>query len=188
MLDIVAADTVLHHRHVCPPEHVCSPCAQTLPTPRRVELVLARSAQAEEVVRGLHAAGRAVHLVTGGFLPLVEPLAARLGIPPARVHANRLLFTPGGAYAGFDPAQPTARAGGKRAAVAAIKAAAAAAGDGARAVTAVMVGDGATDAEARGAGAADAFVAYGGVARRGAAAAAADWRITDLRALLACLK
>ncbi len=145
-----------------------------------------------------------MHLVTGGFAPLVAPLAARLGVPADRVHANRLLFAAaaggdggyggGGAYAGFDASEPTARAGGKRlsvaAALAAVDADAAAAaasrggsGGGAPAA-AVMVGDGATDAEARGEGGAGLFVGYGGVARRAAVRAAADWYINDLRALL----
>ncbi len=130
-------------------------------------------------MRRLHSDGRAVHLVTGGFRPLVEPIAARLNISAERVHANRLFFAADGAYAGFDASEPTARTGGKRAAVAAIKAAVAN-----QPCVAVMVGDGATDAEARGPGAADIFVAYGGVTQRPAVGASADWCVADLRVLL----
>jgi phosphoserine phosphatase len=145
-------------------------------------------------VRRLHAAGRRVHLVSGGFLPLIAPVAARLAIPAARITANRLLHRPSdGAYEGLDPAPPTAAAGGKARAVAAIRAAAAAeaatAGQEAGAASierpvAVMVGDGATDAEAVAPGAAAAFVGYGGVVDRPAVRARADWYITDLRELL----
>jgi phosphoserine phosphatase len=122
-----------------------------------------------------------VHLVTGGFHQIVQPIATRLNISSARVHANRIHFSADGEYAGFDTSEPTAGAGGKRVAVAAIKSAAAVAN---RPCIAVMVGDGATDAEARGPGAADLFVAYGGVKRRPAVAASADWCVTDLRVLM----
>ena len=137
--------------------------------------------QAEELVRRLHRDGRAVHLVTGGFRPLVEPIAARLNISAARVHANRLYFASDGTYADFDALEPTARAGGKRVAVARIKSAAAVAG---QPCVVVMVGDGATDAESRGPGAADLFVAYGGVTQRPAVGASSDWCVTDLRTLM----
>ena len=157
------------------PRFLCPNISQT-------PLIVAGGAtQAEELVRRLHSDGRAVHLVTGGFRQLVEPIAARLNISAELVHANRLLFAADGTYAGFDASEPTARAGGKRVAVAAIKAAAAAAS---QPCVVVMVGDGATDAEARGPAAADLFVAYGGVVRRPAVGASADWCIADLRTLL----
>ena len=52
----------------------------------------------------------------------------------------------------------------------------------------VMVGDGATDAEARAPGAADAFVCYCGVVLREGAARRADWCIKDIHTLLAVLR
>lgn len=82
-----------------------------------------------------------------------------------------------GEYAGFDRDEFTSRSGGKPAAIRDIRAR-----RGVRRV--VMVGDGATDLEARTEqGAACLFVGYGGVVVRDNVAAAADWyvrRIDDL--------
>ena len=52
----------------------------------------------------------------------------------------------------------------------------------------VMVGDGATDAEARRPGAADVFIGYGGAVRRPAVAAAADWYVLSIQPLLDALE
>jgi len=51
----------------------------------------------------------------------------------------------------------------------------------------VMVGDGATDAEARQPGGADVFIGYGGAVRRPAVAAAADWYVMSIQPLLDAL-
>ena len=50
-----------------------------------------------------------------------------------------------------------------------------------------MVGDGATDLEARQPGGADVFVGYGGVVQRPAVAAAADWYIISIQELMDAL-
>jgi phosphoserine phosphatase len=94
-----------------------------------------------ELVAALHARGQHVWLVSGGFRQMIEPVAARLGIAEGRVVANTLRFDADGSFAGHDGAEPTARAGGKLRAIAALKASR---GYG----TVVMVGDGATDMEA----------------------------------------
>ena len=52
----------------------------------------------------------------------------------------------------------------------------------------VMVGDGATDAEARQPGGADIFIGYGGAVRRPAVAAAADWYVLSIQPLLDALE
>ena len=52
----------------------------------------------------------------------------------------------------------------------------------------VMVGDGATDAEARRPGGADIFIGYGGAVRRPAVAAAADWYVLSIQPLLDALE
>lgn len=52
----------------------------------------------------------------------------------------------------------------------------------------VMVGDGATDAEARRPGGADVFIGYGGAVRRPAVAAAADWYVLSIQPLLDALE
>ena len=48
----------------------------------------------------------------------------------------------------------------------------------------VMVGDGATDLEARQPGGADMFIGYGGVVERPSIASKADWYIYNIRDLL----
>ena len=55
------------------------------------------------------------------FLPCFQPVAFELGIPPENIIANQLLFGTSGEYAGFDPAEPTSRSGGKAKAVQQIK-------------------------------------------------------------------
>jgi len=47
----------------------------------------------------------------------------------------------------------------------------------------VMVGDGATDLEARQPGGADIFIGYGGVVERPSVASKADWYIYNIRDL-----
>ena len=95
-----------------------------------------------ELVARLQAKGTPVFLVSGGFRAIINPIADSLKIPRARVFANTILFDAGGAYAGFDAAEHTSRSGGKLAAVRDIRAT--------HGVTppVVVVGDGATDAEA----------------------------------------
>jgi phosphoserine phosphatase len=51
----------------------------------------------------------------------------------------------------------------------------------------VMVGDGATDLEARQPGGADIFIGYGGVVERPSIAAKADWYMSDIRDLIKAL-
>lgn len=51
-----------------------------------------------------------------------------------------------------------------------------------------MVGDGATDAEARQPGGADIFIGFGGAVRRPAVAAAADWFVMSIQPLLDALE
>ncbi len=51
----------------------------------------------------------------------------------------------------------------------------------------VMVGDGATDLEARQPGGADIFIGYGGVVERPSIASKADWYIYKIRDLLEAL-
>lgn len=126
---------------------------------------------------------RRVHIVSGGLEPLVLPIAARLGIPPARVHCNRLLFDDTGAYSGFDASRPTARSGGKALALKAIRTTAAA--EGCRAII-VMIGDGVTDLEAG--VAADAFIGFGGVVSRPAVQAAAPAFVTSFAPLLQAVR
>ena len=54
--------------------------------------------------------------------------------------------------------------------------------------TLVMVGDGATDLEARQPGGAEMFIGYGGVVARPTIAGKADWYIYDIQSLIAALQ
>jgi phosphoserine phosphatase len=108
-----------------------------------------------------------VRVVSGGLLPPVAALAAELGVPADRVAAVAIRFHPDGAYADFDAASPLARSGGKALALR----------DWGLARPALLVGDGATDLEAR--PAVEAFAAYMGVAFRPAVAAGADFVLRD---------
>ncbi len=119
---------------------------------------------AAETVAALAARGVVLQVLSGGLLPAVAHLSRHLGIAPDRVAAVDLQFGADGAYTGFDTASPLARAGGKRTWVEAHLA---------RLPRPILlVGDGATDLEAR--PAVDAFAAFAGVVRRQDVVAGAD--------------
>jgi len=136
---------------------------------------------AASLVAALRARGIAVYLVSGGFRPLIAPAAAELGLDPsAHVVANSFVFPPSGggaaaadtgAFATFDTNEPTSSSGGKARALEAIIAA-----NGYK--TVLMVGDGATDLEAR--PPAVAVIGFGGIADRPAVRAGADWFVYAL--------
>jgi len=101
-------------------------------------------------VAQLQAAGWTVLILSGGFRQAIAPLAQYLGI--ARVEAVDLFFDPQGAYAGFDQGFPTARSGGKPERILALK-------KELQPDRVVMVGDGASDLEAK--PAVDLFIGFG---------------------------
>lgn len=119
---------------------------------------------AREVVAALHQHDVDVRILSGGLLPAVRTLAAELGVPGEKVAAVPVRFHDDGSYAGFDDRAAPARAGGKLEVVRGWLPALP------RPV--MLVGDGATDLEAR--PAVDLFVAFAGVADRPAVTAAAD--------------
>lgn len=82
-----------------------------------------------------------------------------------------------GSYAGFDDKEYTSRSGGKCEAVKHIKSK-----WGFDKIA--MVGDGATDLEARQPGGADIFIGYGGVVFRENIAQQADWYVMDIQEIL----
>ena len=134
------------------------------------------------LVAALRARGAAVFLVSGGFTQMIHPVADALGLPRERVFANTLLFDAAtGQYAGFDKTAFTCRSGGKAAATEHIRTL------GAHAPL-VMIGDGATDLEARRPGGADIFIGYGGIAQRPVVMAGADWFVTSFDPLIAALQ
>ena len=137
------------------------------PTRARVEAlgreyVDALVPDARDVVAALRGLGKTVRVVSGGLRPPVEAVAAALGLGADAVAAVGISFDGDGAYAGFERASPLGRSGGKEAVLR----------GWALPRPALLVGDGATDLEAR--PAVDAFAAYMGVAFRPAVAAGAD--------------
>jgi phosphoserine phosphatase len=112
-----------------------------------------------------------VYLVSGGFRIMIEPVADSLNInPQTNIIANTLLFDDDGNYAGFDPNEPTSKDMGKPKALQQIQ-------DNKKYRTMVMVGDGATDAQAK--PPAKAFIGFGGVVERQAVKEKSDWFVTD---------
>ncbi|KAG8461937.1 hypothetical protein KFE25_013956 [Diacronema lutheri] len=128
----------------------------------------------QSLVAALKRDGKRVFLVSGGFRQMIEPVADGLGIAREDVVANRLFFNEDGSFAGFDRDEPTSRSGGKAVAIGRLKAA-----HGLSSV--VMVGDGATDAEA--CPPADAFIGYGGVVEREAIKKLTPWYVLSMAEL-----
>src|SRR5512140_135548 len=130
--------------------------------------IMSRVLGTREVVSTLLGLRVDVHLVTAGVEQAILPLAAELGIRERAVHAVRLDFDDAGRYAGFDRRSFLTRPGGKELVIRDIRARAKG--------KAAFVGDGITDAEAR--GAVDLFIGFGGVAIRDAVREVAPVYIT----------
>ena len=130
---------------------------------------------AVETVERLHRAGVTVQVLSGGLGPAVRVLTRHLGIEDAMVAAVELRFGPTGEYLGFDSGSPLTRSAGKRRWIET---------SGATLQRPrLLVGDGATDLEAR--PALDAFAAFTGVVSReevvrGADVVIAGPSLTDL--------
>jgi phosphoserine phosphatase len=127
-------------------------------------------------INQLKAAGWTPVILSGGFRQVIEPLAAHLGI--ARVEAVDLRFDAAGNYLGFDGKYPTTRSGGKPERIVELKRELAS-------TRTVMVGDGASDLEAK--PVVDLFVGFGRYTERAKVKAGAHafiHRLADLPALL----
>ncbi|KAM7279235.1 hypothetical protein ACFE04_006369 [Oxalis oulophora] len=131
----------------------------------------------DDLVKKLKASGKDVYLISGGFRQMINPVASLLEIPVENIFANQLLFSNDGEFVGFDANEPTSRSGGKAVAVQQLRKA-----RGYKAL--VMIGDGATDLEARKPGGADMFICFAGVQLREAVAAKADWLVSNFRDLI----
>ena len=130
---------------------------------------------AAECVAALREADVRVVIVSGGLRQALLPLARRLGVAAADVHAVEITFDEAGEYAGLPDGQPLATQAGKDAVVRSL----------ALAGPVLAVGDGATDAAMR--PAVDAFAAFVGFVRRAAVVSAADHVLNsfdDLRTLV----
>jgi phosphoserine phosphatase len=101
-------------------------------------------------VNQLKAAGWTPLIMSGGFRPIIVPLAAYLGI--ARIEAVDLYFDAAGNYTGYDEKYPTTRSGGKPELMRALKAEL-------HPARLVMVGDGVSDLETK--PEVDLFVGFG---------------------------
>jgi phosphoserine phosphatase len=126
----------------------------------------------QELMAALQRKNVDIWLVSGGFRIMIEPIAQQLDIPVKNIVANTLLFNGDGSYSGFDTTEPTSADMGKPKALTQIQAAMGY-------ETMVMVGDGATDAQAKPPAA--AFIGFGGVVERAAVKAKSDWFVTDFR-------
>lgn len=124
---------------------------------------------AEEVIAELQARGHVLHLVTAGIEQAVAPLAEHLQI--RNVHAVRLMFDDEGTYKDFDRRSLLTLAGGKELVVRAVRARSKGG--------AAMIGDGASDLEAK--PAVDLFIGFGGVASRAVVRENADVFVRNLR-------
>lgn len=134
-----------------------------------------------ELREKLREKGKAVYLVSGGFRQMIHPIAEYLDIPvPTNVWANNLLYNEDGSMNEQKPFDDenefTWRAGGKALAVAHVK-------KTGNFKTVVMVGDGATDVEARAEGGADIVIGYGGTVRRASVEKSADLFVMDFETL-----
>lgn len=116
-----------------------------------------------EVIAGLKADGWTPVIISGGFAPLIEPLAKALGID--HVEAVPLYFDVEGNYAGYGSDYPTTRNGGKPEIIREWKAAL-------LPEAVVMVGDGVSDLESK--PEVDLFIGFGGVIPRDAVRQGAD--------------
>jgi phosphoserine phosphatase len=117
---------------------------------------------ARDTVAALIWLGKEVRVISGGLLPAVAALSDALGLPRTAVEAVDIRFADDGSYERFDDASPLARSGGKPLVIQ----------QWALPRPAILVGDGATDLEAK--PAVDLFVAYMGVVFREQVAAGAD--------------
>ena len=103
---------------------------------------------------------------------MINPIAEMLNIPLHRVYANNLIFDKHGNYYGFDEKEYTCRDGGKPAVRKRLK-------DAHGYSPIIMIGDGATDMQAR--PPADYFIGFGGVVERDVVRIGADWYVQDFK-------
>jgi len=132
-----------------------------------------------DLIKTLHDAKKEVYLVSGGFRIMIEPVAEILNIPKSNIVANTILFDDNGEYKDFDDQEPTSQDMGKPKALQQIAASPSAP------KTMVMVGDGATDAQAKPPAA--AFIGFGGVVVREKVKAKSDWFVTDFQDMIRLL-
>lgn len=134
---------------------------------------------AEKLIAWLHAQGKQVFVVSGGYDPAVTDFCKHLGIPPTHVFANRLHFSPTGEYLGLKANDFLWKENGKRLIIAEIQ-------ERYPGKT-VSIGDGMSDLEA--AEIVESFICFAGIVQRPAVMEKAQYVVThsDLTALTAYL-
>jgi phosphoserine phosphatase len=152
--------------------------------PRRDDLAAIARRYIEDVeptalatIAQLKAQGWTPVILSGGFRPIIAPLAAHLGI--GRVEAVDLYFDAAGEYTGYDEQFPTTRSGGKPACITALRRELSPA-------RTVMVGDGVSDLEAK--PVVDQFIGFGRYVERAKVKAGAHAFIHSLAELIPLLK
>ena len=130
-----------------------------------------------DLIAQLHSLDKQVYLVSGGFRQLIYPVADLVGVDHGHVYANNLLFDDSGAYAGFDDTELTAWSGGKSRVMQHLQ--------GVHGDPLVMVGDGATDVEAR--PPATAVIGFGKNVVRESVLRDADWFVYDFKEMMNAL-
>jgi len=124
---------------------------------------------AREFVDNMKKDGWLPVILSGGFAPLIEPLAKELGI--AHVEAVPLYFNPDGSYAGYGDDYPTTRNLGKNVIIREWK-------EALLPEKIVMVGDGVSDLETR--PDVDVFIAFTGVIDRPLVSGGAEYQCVAL--------
>ncbi|KAI1717581.1 haloacid dehalogenase-like hydrolase domain-containing protein [Ditylenchus destructor] len=133
-----------------------------------------------QLIAELHKRNVDVYLVSGGFRSIIKPVAKMLNIDPVQnVFANEILFDAQGNYAGFNEKEPTSDSGSKTVGKAGVCGLLKAKKSY---KSLIMIGDGATDAEA--CPPADAFIGFGGNQVRETVQKLADWYVYDFETLL----
>ncbi|MDD5216310.1 MAG: HAD-IB family phosphatase [Methylococcales bacterium] len=120
----------------------------------------------QDVFAQLQQHHKTLHVISGGLLPAILPLAKLLNVPAENVHAVDVYFAENGDYAGYETNSPLARNGGKAEIVKSLQA-----------ERLVMIGDGKTDLEAQNAGA--KVIGFGGVVNRKLVRENADFFVAD---------
>jgi len=122
----------------------------------------------KELIRNAKENGWLPVILSGGFAPLIAPLAKHLGI--RHVEAVPLFFTESGDYAGYGECYPTSRNLGKNEIIREWRAAM-------LPVRIIMIGDGVSDLETK--PDVDSMIGFGGVAAREKVKQGADLWVTD---------
>lgn len=121
-------------------------------------------------IKALLDRGTDVYFVSGGFRVMIEPIASHLNVPIHNIYANTIFFKDSGEYSGFDRNELTSADLGKPKALTQIKSLN-------NYKTMVMIGDGATDAQAK--PPANHFIGFGGVVERQQVKSKSCWYVYD---------